>query len=279
MDVLELKRTANEIRKGIITAVHSAKSGHPGGALSAADVFTYLYFAEMNIDPADPKKQDRDRFVLSKGHTAPGLYATLAQRGYFPKEDLVTLRHMGSYLQGNPALQYTPGVDMTTGSLGQGLSAAVGMALSAKIYGESYRVYSLVGDGELEEGQIWEAAMYAGNNGLDNLCVIIDNNNLQIDGSLDEVCSPMPIDKKFEAFNFHVISGVDAHDFEQLADAFAQARAFKGGPTVIIVKSIKGKGVSFMEDVASWHGKAPNDEEYRIAMDELEKKGAALCQM
>lgn len=279
MDVLELKRTANEIRKGIITAVHSAKSGHPGGALSAADVFTYLYFAEMNIDPADPKKPDRDRFVLSKGHTAPGLYATLAQRGYFPKEDLVTLRHMGSYLQGNPALQYTPGVDMTTGSLGQGLSAAVGMALSAKIYGESYRVYSLVGDGELEEGQIWEAAMYAGNNGLDNLCVIIDNNNLQIDGSLDEVCSPMPIDKKFEAFNFHVISGVDAHDFEQLADAFAQARAFKGGPTVIIVKSIKGKGVSFMEDVASWHGKAPNDEEYRIAMDELEKKGAALCQM
>ena len=279
MDVLELKRTANEIRKGIITAVHSAKSGHPGGALSAADVFTYLYFAEMNIDPADPKKQDRDRFVLSKGHTAPGLYATLAQRGYFPKKDLVTLRHMGSYLQGNPALQYTPGVDMTTGSLGQGLSAAVGMALSAKIYGESYRVYSLVGDGELEEGQIWEAAMYAGNNGLDNLCVIIDNNNLQIDGSLDEVCSPMPIDKKFEAFNFHVISGVDAHDFEQLADAFAQARAFKGGPTVIIVKSIKGKGVSFMEDVASWHGKAPNDEEYRIAMDELEKKGAALCQM
>lgn len=278
MDVMELKRTANEVRKGIITAVHSAKSGHPGGALSAADVFTYLYFEEMNIDPADPKKPDRDRFVLSKGHTAPGLYSTLAQRGYFPKEDLVTLRHIGSYLQGHPTIQYTPGIDMSTGSLGQGLSAAVGMALSAKIYGESYRVYSLVGDGELEEGQIWEAAMFAGNHELDNLCVIVDNNNLQIDGSLDEVCSPMPIDKKFEAFNFHVISGVDAHDFEQLADAFAKARAYKGGPTVIIVKSIKGKGVSFMEDVAGWHGKAPNDEEFKIAMDELEKEGEALCQ-
>lgn len=279
MDVMELKRIANEVRKGIITAVHSAKSGHPGGALSAADVFTYLYFEEMqNIDPRDPKKPDRDRFVLSKGHTAPGLYATLALRGYFPKEDLVTLRHIGSYLQGHPTLQYTPGVDMSTGSLGQGLSAAVGMAVSAKIYGDSYRTYALVGDGELEEGQIWEAAMFAGNHALDNLCVIVDNNNLQIDGSLEDVCSPMPIDKKFEAFKFHVISDVSAHDFEQLAAAFKEARETKGMPTVIIVKSIKGKGVSFMEDVAGWHGKAPNDEEYAIAMAELEKEGEALCQ-
>jgi len=278
MDVMQLKRTANEVRKGIITAVHSAKSGHPGGSLSAADVFTYLYFEEMNIDPKDPKKPDRDRFVLSKGHTAPGLYSTLAARGYFPVEDLKTLRHIGSYLQGHPTIQYTPGVDMSTGSLGQGLSAAVGMAVSAKIYGESWRTYSLVGDGELEEGQIWEAAMFAGARHLDNLCVVVDNNNLQIDGSLEDVCSPMPIDKKFEAFNFHVISGVCAHDFEALAAAFKEARETKGMPTVIIVKSIKGKGVSFMEDVAGWHGKAPNDEEYAIAMKELDEEGRALCQ-
>ncbi len=278
MDVMELKRKANEVRKGIITAVHSAKSGHPGGALSAADVFTYLYFEELNIDPRDPKKPDRDRFVLSKGHTAPGLYSTLALRGYFPREDLATLRHIGSYLQGHPTLQYTPGIDMSTGSLGQGFSAAVGMAVSAKIDKASWRTYTLVGDGELEEGQIWEAAMFAGAKHLDNLCVIVDNNNLQIDGSLEDVCSPMPIDKKFEAFNFHVISGVGAHDFEQLAAAFKEARQTKGMPTVIIVKSIKGKGVSFMEDVAGWHGKAPNDEEYAIAMAELEKEGEALCQ-
>lgn len=278
MDVIELKKIANEVRKGIVTSVHSAKAGHPGGSLSAADVFTYLYFEEMNIDPADPKKADRDRFVLSKGHTAPGLYSVLAQRAYFPVEDLKTLRHIGSYLQGHPDMKHIPGVDMSSGSLGQGISAAVGMALSAKLSHDDYRVYTLLGDGEIQEGQVWEASMFAGHRKLDNLVVIVDNNGLQIDGNIADVCSPYPIDKKFEAFNFHVIADVDAHDFEALRAAFKEARETKGMPTAIILKSVKGKGVSFMENKAGWHGKAPNDEEYAIAMDELEKAGEALCQ-
>lgn len=277
MNTLELQKVANEVRKGIVTAVHSAKSGHPGGSLSAADIFTYLYFEEMNVDPENPDKADRDRFVLSKGHVAPGLYSTLAQRGFFPVEDLKTLRHVGSYLQGHPDKKHIPGVDMSSGSLGQGISAAVGMALSAKLSGDAYRVYTLLGDGEIQEGQVWEAAMFAGHRALDNLVVIVDNNGLQIDGDIAEVCSPYPIDKKFEAFNFEVIN-VDAHDFEALADAFAKARATKGKPTAIIAKSIKGKGVSFMENQASWHGSAPNDEQYQTAMEELEKAGEALCQ-
>ena len=272
----ELKETAVEIRKGIVTAVHSAASGHPGGSLSAADIFTYLYFEEMNIDPKDPKKEDRDRLVLSKGHVAPGLYATLAQRGYFPKEDLKTLRHTGSYLQGHPDMKHIPGVDMSSGSLGQGLSAAVGMALAGKMKKKDYRVYAVTGDGEIQEGQIWEAAMFAGARKLDNLVVIVDNNNLQIDGAVSDVCSPYPIDKKFEAFNFHVIN-IDGNDFDEIQAALKEARETKGMPTAIIAKTIKGKGVSFMEDQAGWHGKAPNDEEYRIAMDELEKAGEALC--
>ncbi len=272
----ELKETAVEIRKGIVTAVHSAASGHPGGSLSAADIFTYLYFEEMNIDPKDPKKEDRDRLVLSKGHVAPGLYATLAQRGYFPKEDLKTLRHTGSYLQGHPDMKHIPGVDMSSGSLGQGLSAAVGMALAGKMKKKDYRVYAVTGDGEIQEGQIWEAAMFAGARKLDNLVVIVDNNNLQIDGAVSDVCSPYPIDKKFEAFNFHVIN-IDGTDFDEIRAALKEARETKGMPTAIIAKTIKGKGVSFMEDQAGWHGKAPNDEEYRIAMDELEKAGEALC--
>ena len=272
----ELKETAVEIRKGIVTAVHSAASGHPGGSLSAADIFTYLYFEEMNIDPKDPKKEDRDRLVLSKGHVAPGLYATLAQRGYFPKEDLKTLRHTGSYLQGHPDMKHIPGVDMSSGSLGQGLSAAVGMALAGKMKKKDYRVYAVTGDGEIQEGQIWEAAMFAGARKLDNLVVIVDNNNLQIDDAVSDVCSPYPIDKKFEAFNFHVIN-IDGNDFDEIRAALKEARETKGMPTAIIAKTIKGKGVSFMEDQAGWHGKAPNDEEYRIAMDELEKAGEALC--
>lgn len=278
MDKLELMKTANEIRKGIVTAVHSAKAGHPGGSLSAAEIFTYLYFEEMNIDPKDPKKADRDRFVLSKGHTAPGLYATLAQRGYFPKEDLLTLRHTGSYLQGHPDMKHIPGVDMSSGSLGQGISAAVGMALSAKLFGDDYRVYTLLGDGEIEEGQVWEASMLAAHKKMDNLVVIVDNNNLQIDGPIDEVNSPYPIDKKFEAFNFHVIN-IDGNDFDQIDAAFKEARTVKGQPTAIIAKTLKGKGVSFMENQVGWHGKAPNDEEYKIAMEDLEKVGEALCQM
>ena len=272
----ELKETAVEIRKGIVTAVHSAASGHPGGSLSAADIFTYLYFEEMNIDPKDPKKEDRDRLVLSKGHVAPGLYATLAQRGYFPKEDLKTLRHTGSYLQGHPDMKHIPGVDMSSGSLGQGLSAAVGMALAGKMKKKDYRVYAVTGDGEIQEGQIWEAAMFAGARKLNNLVVIVDNNNLQIEGAVSDVCSPYPIDKKFEAFNFHVIN-IDGNDFDEIRAALKEARETKGMPTAIIAKTIKGKGVSFMEDQAGWHGKAPNDEEYRIALDELEKAGEALC--
>ena len=279
MNKLELQKTANEIRKGIVTAVHSAKAGHPGGSLSATEVFTYLYFEEMNIDPKDPKKPDRDRFVLSKGHTAPGLYSTLAHRGYFSVEDLTTLRKLGSYLQGHPSMQYIPGVDMSSGSLGQGISAACGMALSAKLSNEDYRVYTLLGDGEIQEGQVWEAAMFAGARKLDNLVVIVDNNGLQIDGRIEDVCSPYPIDKKFEAFNFHVINVADGNDFDQLAAAFAEARATKGMPTAIIMKTVKGKGVSFMENQVSWHGTAPNDEQYAVAMADLEKVGEALCQM
>ena len=278
MNKLELKKIANEVRKGIVTSVHSAKAGHPGGSLSAADIYTYLYFVEMNVDPKEPKKADRDRFVLSKGHTAPGYYATLAQRGFFPVEDLVTLRKVGSYLQGHPCMQHVPGVDMSSGSLGQGISAAVGMAISAKLSNDDYRVYTLLGDGEIQEGQVWEAAMLAGHRKLDNLVVIVDNNGLQIDGNIADVCSPYPIDKKFEAFNFHVIN-IDGHDYDQIEAAFKEARETKGQPTAIIAKSIKGKDVSFMENQASWHGVAPNDDQYAQAMKDLEEVGEALCQM
>ena len=277
MNNLELEKMANEIRKDIVTAVHSAKSGHPGGSLSSADIFTYLYFEEMNVDPANPKWEDRDRFVLSKGHVAPGLYSTLAEKGYFPKEDLKTLRHTGSYLQGHPDMKHIPGIDMSSGSLGQGVSVAVGMAAAGKYDKKDYRVYTLTGDGEIQEGQIWEAAMWAGHRKLDNLVVIVDNNNLQIDGSVEDVCSPYPIDKKFEAFNFHVIN-IDGNDFDQIRAAFKEARETKSMPTAIIAKTVKGKGVSFMENAAGWHGKAPNDEEYEIAMADLEKAGEALCQ-
>ena len=277
MNKLELQKTAVEVRKGIVEGVHAAKAGHPGGSLSAADIFTYLYFEEMNIDPKNPKDPDRDRFVLSKGHTAPGLYSVLAHRGYFPVEDLLTLRHTGSYLQGHPDMKHIPGVDMSSGSLGQGLSAACGMALGAKKSGKDFRVYALCGDGEIQEGQIWEAAMFAGFRKLDNLCVIVDNNNLQIDGPIDEVCSPYPIDKKFEAFNFHVIN-IDGNDFDQIKAAFDEAKATKGMPTAIIAHTVKGKGVSFMENNVGWHGKAPNDEEFAVAMEDLRKAGEALCQ-
>ena len=277
MENLELQKKANEVRKGIVTAVHSAKAGHPGGSLSAADLYTYLYFEEMNIDPTEPKMEDRDRFVLSKGHTAPGLYSVLAQRGYFPVEDLKTLRKLGSYLQGHPDMKHIPGVDMSSGSLGQGVSAAVGMALGAKLRGKGYRVYTLLGDGEIQEGQVWEAAMFAGHRKLDNLVVIVDNNGLQIDGRIDDVCSPYPIDKKFEAFNFHAIN-VDAHDFGAIREAFREARETKGMPTAIIAHSLKGKGVSFMEGSVDWHGKAPGDEEYAVAMADLEKIGEELAE-
>ena len=276
MNKLELQKVANEVRKGIITSVHAAKAGHPGGSLSAADIFTYLYFEEMNVDPKDPKKADRDRFVLSKGHTAPGLYSALAQKGYFPVEDLETLRHLGSYLQGHPDMKHIPGVDMSSGSLGQGISAAVGMAIAGKMDNADYRVYTLLGDGEIQEGQVWEASMMAGFRKLDNLVVIVDNNNLQIDGAIDEVCSPYPIDKKFEAFNFHVIN-IDGNDFDQIDAAFKEAKATKGMPTAIIAHTVKGKGVSFMENQVGWHGTAPNDEQYAVAMEELEKAGEALC--
>ena len=277
MTTAELKKTANEVRKGIIKSTHAAKSGHPGGSLSAADVFTYLYFVELNVDPKNPKDENRDRFVLSKGHVAPGYYSTLAERGFFPKEDLLTLRHVGSYLQGHPDMKKIPGVDMSSGSLGQGISAAVGMALAAKLQNKDYRTYTLLGDGEIQEGQVWEASMLAGHRKLDNLVVIVDNNNLQIDGKITDVNSPYPIDKKFEAFNFHVIN-IDGNDFDQIEAAFKEARKTKGMPTAIIAKTIKGKGVSFMEDQAGWHGKAPNDEQYAQAMEELEKAGESLCQ-
>ena len=277
MNKSELLKIANQVRKGAVTGVFHAKSGHPGGSLSAADIFTYLIFEEMNIDPSNPQKPDRDRFVLSKGHTAPGYYAALALKGFFPIEDMENLRHIGFHLQGHPDMKHTPGVDMSSGSLGQGVSAAVGMAISAKLSGDSYRVYTLLGDGEIQEGQVWEAAMLAGHRKLDNLVVIVDNNGLQIDGNIKDVNSPYPIDKKFEAFNFHTIN-VDGHDFDALERAFKEARETKGQPTAIIAKTIKGKGVSFMEDQVSWHGVAPNAEQYEIAMNELEKAGEALCQ-
>ena len=267
----ELQQKATEVRMGIIESTHSAKCGHPGGSLSAAEVFTYLYFEEMNIDPKNPKKADRDRFVLSKGHTAPGLYSALAYRGFFPVEDLKTLRHVGSHLQGHPCVQHTPGIDASSGSLGQGISVAAGMALSAKLSNENYRVYTLLGDGEIEEGQVWEAAMFAGHRKLDNLCVIVDNNNLQIDGAITEVNSPYPIGEKFRAFNFHVIEVEDGNDFDQIKAAFDEAKATKGMPTAIVLKTVKGKGVSYMENQVSWHGKAPNDDEYEIAMKELKE--------
>ncbi|MCQ2530731.1 MAG: transketolase [Lachnospiraceae bacterium] len=278
MNKLELQKHANEIRKGIIQGVHAAKAGHPGGSLSSAEILTYLYFEEMkNIDPANPDNPDRDRFVLSKGHAAPVLYATLAERGFFPKEELLTLRKIGSRLQGHPDMNELPGVDMSTGSLGQGLSTAVGMALAAKMDNKDYRVYSLLGDGEIQEGQIWEACMFAGHRKLDNLVVILDNNGLQIDGNIKDVCSPYPLDEKFLAFNFNVIR-VDAHDFDALAAAFKEAEETKGMPTAIIAKSVKGKGVSYMENNAGWHGKAPNDEEFEIAMKDLAEIEASLCQ-
>lgn len=277
MNTIELQKMANDIRKGIVTAVHSAKSGHPGGSLSAADIFTYLYFEEMNVDPKAPDKADRDRFVLSKGHVAPAYYSTLAHKGFFPVEDLTTLRKVGSYLQGHPDKKHIPGVDMSSGSLGQGVSAAVGMALSAKLSDDAYRVYTLLGDGEIQEGQVWEAAMFAGARKLDNLVVIVDNNGLQIDGNIEDVCSPYPIDKKFEAFNFHVIN-IDGNDFDQIDAAFKEARATKGMPTAIIAHTVKGKGVSFMENQVGWHGTAPNDEQYAVAMEDLKKVGEALCQ-
>lgn len=276
MNKLELQKKAVEVRKGIITGVFNAKSGHPGGSLSAADLFTYLYFEEMNVNPDNPEDPERDRFVLSKGHTAPGYYAALALKGFFPVSDLETLRHVGSYLQGHPDKKHTPGVDMSSGSLGQGLSVAVGMALSAKLKEKDYRTYCLCGDGEIQEGQIWEAAMFAGHRQLDNLCVIVDNNNLQIDGTVEEVCSPYPIDEKFKAFNFHVIN-INGNDLDEIDAAFKEARAHKGQPTAIIAHTVKGKGVSFMENNVGWHGKAPNADEYKIAMEELEKEAAALC--
>jgi transketolase len=271
MDNKELKRIANQVRKDIIVGVHAAKSGHPGGSLSAAEIFTYLYFEEMKVDPKNPGDPDRDRFVLSKGHTAPGYYGALAEKGFFPREAMKTLRHTGSFLQGHPNMNEIPGVDMSSGSLGQGISAAVGMALSGKLRNKDYRVYTLLGDGEIEEGQVWEASMFAGNHALDNLVVIVDNNNLQIDGPITEVNSPYPIDRKFEAFKFHVINVADGNDFDQLRAAFKEAREIKGMPTAIICKTVKGKGVSFMENEVGWHGKAPNDEQFAVAMADLEK--------
>ncbi len=276
MSKLELQKTAVLVRKGILTGIYNAKSGHPGGSLSAADIFTYLYFEEMNVNPDNPKDENRDRFVLSKGHTAPGYYSSLAHRGFFNVEELTKLRKVGSFLQGHPDMKHIPGVDMSSGSLGQGLSTAVGMALSAKLSNKEYRTYCLCGDGEIQEGQIWEAAMFAGHRKLDNLCVIVDNNNLQIDGTVEEVCSPYPIDEKFKAFGFHVIN-INGNDFDEIDAAFKEAKATKGMPTAIIAHTVKGKGVSFMENNVGWHGKAPNDEEYKIAMEELGKAGDALC--
>ena len=274
MNNLELRKHANDVRKGIVTSVYSAKAGHPGGSLSAADMFTFLYFEELNIDPRDPKKEDRDRFVLSKGHTAPGLYAAMAIRGFFPVEDLTTLRKLGSYLQGHPCISI-PGVDMSTGSLGQGVSTAVGMALGAKHTGKTNRVYSLLGDGEIQEGQVWEACMAASHYKLDNLCIVVDNNGLQIDGSIADVMSPYPIVQKLEAFGFHVMA-IDGHDFDAIEAAFAEAKTVKGQPSAIVITSVKGKGVSYMENKAGWHGKAPNDAEYEQAMSELNAQLAEL---
>ena len=278
MTNLELQKKAVQIRKGIIRSTHAAKAGHPGGSLSSAEVFAYLYFEEMNIDEKNPNKEDRDRFILSKGHSAPGLYAALALRGFFPEEDLITLRHIGSHLQGHPTLGYTPGIDMSSGSLGQGASASCGMAMAARIDKKDYRVYSLLGDGEIQEGQVWEAAMFAGARKLDNLCWIIDNNNLQIDGAIDEINSPYPIGDKFRAFNFNVIEVDDGHDFDKLRAAFDNARNTKGMPSVIVMKTIKGKDVSFMENVVGWHGVAPKDDEAEKALEELDKLEEELCQ-
>ena len=269
--IKELKNIANDVRIGIIDATHAAKCGHPGGSLSIADILTYLYFEKMNIDPQNPQMQDRDRFVLSKGHTAPGLYATLAHRGFFPVEDLITLRKIDSYLQGHPDMNKVPGVDMTTGSLGLGISTACGMALAGKIDNKDYRVYTIIGDGESEEGQVWEASMFASHYKLDNLCVILDLNGLQIDGPITEVMNPTPHDKKFEAFGFHVIT-IDGHDFNQIEAAFAEAEATKGQPTVIIARTTKGKDVSFMENSVNWHGAAPNDEQHAQAIAELKTR-------
>ena len=270
-----LMAMACKVRMGVIEGTHGAKAGHPGGSLSAADLFTYLYFKELDVDPKDPKREDRDRFVLSKGHTAPGLYAALALRGFFPVEDLPTLRHIDSYLQGHPNMDTVPGVDMSTGSLGQGVSCAAGMALAAKELGRSCRVYALLGDGEIQEGQVWEAMMFACHYDLDNLCVIIDNNGLQIDGPVDQVMSPYPIPEKLRAFGAEVVE-IDGHDFEQIEAAFEKARATKGAPTAIVMKTVKGKGVSYMEGQAGWHGKAPNDEEYETAMSELKAQLAEV---
>ena len=272
----ELKKVANEVRKGIVTGVHAAKSGHPGGSLGAADIMTYLYFEEMNVDPADPRKADRDRFVLSKGHCAPGLYAVLAERGFFPKEDLETLRHIGSHLQGHPNMNDTPGVDMSTGSLGQGLSVAAGLAAGLRLTGEDGLVFTVLGDGECEEGQVWEAAMFAGNHDLDNLVAIVDHNGLQIDGSIDEVNSAMPLADKFRAFKWHVIELADGNDMAQIAAAFAEARKVSASPVAVIAETVKGKGVSFMENQVGWHGKAPNDEQFEQAMAELAAAGEEL---
>ena len=271
----QLKITACKVRMGIIEGTHAAKAGHPGGSLSAADVFTYLYFKELNVDPKNPKWEDRDRFVLSKGHTAPGLYAALANRGFFPVEDLLTLRHIGSHLQGHPNMNMTPGVDMSTGSLGQGISAAAGMALAAKYQGKNNRVYTLLGDGEIQEGQVWEACMFAAHYKLDNFCAIVDNNGLQIDGNIADVMSPYPITDKLEAFGFHVVA-IDGHDFDQIEAAFNEVRGIKGKPTAIVMTTTKGKGVSYMENNAGWHGKAPTDAEYEQAMNEL---NAALAEL
>ncbi len=277
MDDKQYEKLAAKIRIDCLRAIHNAGSGHPGGSLSAADIVTALYFREMNIDPADPKKADRDKFILSKGHAGPVQYAALAERGYYPVEDMMSLRKIGSPFQGHPNMHKVPGIEMSTGSLGQGISAAVGMALSAKVFGDSFRVYTLLGDGELQEGQVWEASMFASAKKLDNLCVIVDNNNLQIDGTIVEVNSPYPIDEKFTAFGFHVIN-VNGHDFDELRAAFAEAKTVKGQPTAIIMKTVKGKGVSFMENNVAWHGSAPNDEQYAVAMADLEKVGEALCQ-
>ncbi|MCL2099289.1 MAG: transketolase [Oscillospiraceae bacterium] len=268
MDKDFLDGKAKEIRKGALTAVYSANSGHPGGSLSIADILSYLFFEKLNINAAEPNDPDRDRFVLSKGHTAPALYAVLAEKGYFPKEDLKTFRHSKSYLQGHPDMKGVPGVDMTTGSLGLGVSAACGMAKSAKIFNQNYRVYAILGDGELQEGQVWEAAMFAGHYKLDNLCLFIDFNGLQIDGDITKVMDPTPIDEKYKAFGFNVIN-INGHDFDEIDNAAKQAEAFKGKPTAIICRTIKGKGVSFMENKAEWHGTAPNKEQYESAMAEL----------
>ena len=269
--IKELKNIANNVRIGIIDSTHAAKCGHPGGSLSIADILTYLYFEKMNIDPENPRMENRDRFVLSKGHTAPGLYATLAHRGFFPVEDLLTLRKIDSYLQGHPDMNNIPGIDMSAGSLGLGISAACGMALAGKIDNKDYRVYTIIGDGESEEGQVWEASMFASHYKLDNLCVILDLNGLQIDGPITEVMNPTPHDKKFEAFGFHVIT-IDGHDFNQIEAAFAEAEATKGQPTVIIARTVKGKNVSFMENSVNWHGAAPNDEQHAAAIAELKER-------